>query len=397
MTSPSLKTVSIDELQIGMYVYEIAEYKSEISIKARGRVLKRDAISTLKKKGVQTLVIDLSKSRHVTDNERPKEKDNAARKVHTRTSFSAEINRACQLHDEGKLIQQTLLESVKQNSFFDKHVPKDFCSQIVNSINRNPNALLCMTKIREKDEYLLEHSLNVSILLAHFGREFGMDNDDIDELAYAGFVHDLGKIKVPDEILHKPGRLTDEEMAIMKLHVDYGVDVLHEIGIDPGLIQTVSEHHERLDGKGYPAGKSADEISLQGRMIAIVDVYDALTADRVYKPGMSSQKALQILLQDCPHKYDEYLVKKFIKCVGIYPVGSLVMLSNERIAIVLQQHEEQPTKPKVRVFYSAKHRHYLESKDIDLKTESTLKIERPVMASEYNIDTRAFFERSVMQ
>ncbi|MFC3092885.1 HD-GYP domain-containing protein [Alteromonas sediminis] len=395
MTS-SFQTFKIDELQLGMYVHQIAEQKHDVSIKAQGLLLKEETIAGLKEKGVSKVVVDLSKSQHeIAPIKQVQESETA--KVLAKTSFENEIAKASRLHDEGKRIQQTLLDLIQENALLGKHVPKDFSKDIVDSIYRNPNALLCMTKIREKDEYLIEHSLNVSILLAHFGREFGMDRADIDELAYAGFLHDLGKIKVPDNILHKPGQLTDDEMEIMKLHVTYGAETLQDIGVDSGIVQTVCEHHERLDGKGYPAGKPDNEISLHGRMIAIVDVYDALTADRVYKAGMSSQKALKIILEGCPHKYDEYLVNLFIKCVGIFPVGSLVLLSNQRIAFVLQQNEGNPTKPRVRVFYSANHRHYLESKDINLATERNVEVVKPVMPREYGIDVKALFERSIKQ
>lgn len=277
---------------------------------------------------------------------------------------------------------------------FDGSIPKAFSSKLVESVERNPDALLCLTKIREKDDYLLEHSLNVAILLANFAKHLGMTDNEVNELSYAGFLHDLGKIMIPDEILHKPGRLTDEEMDIMKGHVQHGVDHLLETDIQPHLIQAVAEHHERLDGLGYPQGKKGDEISMAGRMLAIADMYDALTADRVYKSGMSSQKAFSILMSEAPTRLDMYLVQQFIKCLGIYPVGSLVLLSNERLAMVMHQNDS-PLTPEVKVFYSVKQGHYLTPKDIDLSTDKSLTISKAITASDYNIDINAFFERSV--
>jgi putative nucleotidyltransferase with HDIG domain len=254
--------------------------------------------------------------------------------------------------------------------------------------------LLCLTKIREKDDYLLEHSLNVAILLANFAMFLGMPDEEVNELSYAGFLHDLGKIMIPDEILHKPGRLTDSEMEIMKGHVQHGVDHLCDTDLKPYLIRAVAEHHERLDGLGYPKGAKEDEISTAGRMLAIADMYDALTADRVYKSGMSSQKAFAILMSEAPTRLDIYLVQQFIKCLGVYPVGSLVVLSNERLAIVMHQNDS-PMTPLVKVFYSIKQGHYLTPKDIDLSADKSLSIVKAVTASEYNIDINAFFERSI--
>ena len=221
-----------------------------------------------------------------------------------------------------------------------------------------------------------------------------MSDEEVQDLSYAGFLHDLGKIKIPDEILHKPGRLTDSEMNVMKGHVKYGVDYLKETDIALPLIQAISEHHERLDGLGYPAGTKGNDISQAGRMLAIADMYDALTADRVYKAGMSSQKAFSILMSDAPDRLDKSLVQQFIKCLGVYPVGSLVLLSNERLAMVLEQ-KDSPLTPVVKVFYSVRNSHYLTPKDIDLSVDKTVSITKADIASDYKIDVNAFFERSV--
>ena len=222
-----------------------------------------------------------------------------------------------------------------------------------------------------------------------------MSEQEVEDLAHAGFLHDIGKIRIPDEILHKPGRLTDMEMNIMRDHVYYGVRVLEEMEIESHLVRTVSEHHERLDGYGYPNGARGEEISKAGRMLAIADVYDALTADRCYKAGMSSQKALQILLNDAPSKLDKELVQLFIKCMGIYPVGSLVKLNNERIAMVVTQNEDKPLSPVVKIFYSLRGNHYIQPKDLDLSADTTVRIEKAVLASDYKINFNGFFSESI--
>jgi putative nucleotidyltransferase with HDIG domain len=309
-------------------------------------------------------------------------------------SLENELVRAEKLHKQGKAIQKLLLASVQKEMPFDASIPKAFSSKLVASVDRNPDALLCLTKIREKDDYLLEHSLNVAILLANFANYLGMSEDEVQDLSYAGFLHDLGKIKIPDEILHKPGRLTDSEMEVMKGHVKHGVDYLKSTEIAPPLIQAISEHHERLDGLGYPAGTKGDDISQAGRMLAIADMYDALTADRVYKSGMSSQRAFSILMSDAPARLDQSLVQQFIKCLGVYPVGSLVLLSNDRLAMVLEQ-KDSPLTPLVKVFYSVRNNHYLTPKDIDLSSDKTVSITKAVVASDYKIDVNTFFERSV--
>lgn len=396
-----IKKITIDQLVPGMFVHQILEQKGALTVKSQGKVTSTDVVNTLKKRGVKTLAIDTDKSFKVSESSssissnsvenEPAEKILAPIKS---VSLEKELNRATKLHQQGKDIQKLLLENVQKETPFDTSIPKAFSNKLVESVDRNPDALLCLTKIREKDDYLLEHSLNVAILLANFGKYLGMSEEEVQDLSYAGFLHDLGKIKIPDEILHKPGRLTESEMEVMKGHVKHGVDYLETMNIAAPLVQAISEHHERLDGLGYPAGKQGDAISKAGRMLAIADMYDALTADRVYKPGMSSQKAFSILMSDASFRLDKALVQQFIMCLGVYPVGSLVLLSNERLAMVLEQ-KDSPLTPLVKVFYSVRNSHYLTPRDIDLSVDKTVSIVKAVIASDYKIDVNGFFERSV--
>jgi len=395
-----IKKITIDQLVPGMFVHQILEQKGALKVKSQGRVTSDDVITALKKRGVKTLAIDTDKAFKVEERESSSAAETCPTPTSTdsvkskKVSLENELVRAEKLHKQGKAIQKLLLASVQKEMPFDASIPKAFSSKLVASVDRNPDALLCLTKIREKDDYLLEHSLNVAILLANFANYLGMSEDEVQDLSYAGFLHDLGKIKIPDEILHKPGRLTDSEMEVMKGHVKHGVDYLKSTEIAPPLIQAISEHHERLDGLGYPAGTKGDDISQAGRMLAIADMYDALTADRVYKSGMSSQRAFSILMSDAPTRLDQSLVQQFIKCLGVYPVGSLVLLSNDRLAMVLEQ-KDSPLTPLVKVFYSVRNNHYLTPKDIDLSSDKTVSITKAVVASDYKIDINTFFERSV--
>lgn len=386
-----LKTIPVDELKVGMYVDSIAEQNGNLKIKSRGRVTTNAAITTMKKQGIVALVIDLSKQIEKEEEPSPVEEQEPQE---VDVSFADEIGKAAKLHEKGKVLQRRMLQSVGKGLPIDIAIPKEFTTNLVSSIDRNPNALLCMTKIREKDSYLLEHSLNVAILLANFATYLGMSESDVQELALSGFLHDIGKIKVPDEILHKPGRLTDQEMVVMRDHVYYGVRILEDMCISQRMINTISQHHERLDGYGYPDGARGDEISHFGRMIAIVDTYDAITADRCYKAGMPSQKALKILHAEAPIKYDQDLVEQFIKCIGVYPVGSLVKLSSEKIAVVIKQNENHPLKPLVKVFYSVRSAHYLQPVEIDL-LHSQYRVEKAVLASEFKLDFNRYFNESI--
>lgn len=395
------KEISIDELKPGMYVQGIVEQRGKMKIKSQGKVTKQAVIDQLRQKGILKLLVDPSKEfkpeealEEPSPDQEPEEPTEDVEEDEEKVAFDEELAVAKKLHDQGKAEQGKMLKAIAKGLPVDLKIPKEFSEQLVGSIDRNPNALMCLSKIREKDSYLLEHSLNVAILLANFAKYLDMEEEEVQELALAGFLHDVGKIKIPDDILHKPGRLTDPEMNIMRDHVYHGICTLEEMGLPEHIIRTMSEHHERLDGYGYPEGLRGDEISLYGRMIAIVDTYDAITADRVYKAGMPSQKALKILMGDSPKMYDLELVQKFVKCVGIYPVGSLVQLSNEHIGMVTKQNESSPLKPRVKVFYSARNSNYLPIKNVDLST-SQMKVTKGVMPSDFGINFNRFFQEQI--
>lgn len=380
-------------------MHEILVQSGNLHIKSKGKVTSQDTISKLKQQGIQRLRIDQSKAFQPEndDTHEPLIQSQIEQPVKSvSVSFEDEIVRAQKLYADGRGIQKRLLSEVGRGLPIDIDIPRAFSQQLVASIHRNPNALMCISQLREKDAYLLEHSMNVAILLANFAKHLNLPEEQIMDLTYAGFLHDMGKIKVPDEILHKPGKLTDQEMNVMRDHVVFGMEALQNVAIPAHIIRTVGEHHERLDGHGYPEGKRGDEISQPGRMIAIVDTYDAITADRCYKAGLPSQRALQILLKDSPEKYDETLVQQFIKCVGIYPVGSLVLLSNEQLGMVIKQHEDTPLTPQIKVFYSVAGSYFIAPKDVDLARPGTkISIKKAIKAEDYGIDFHRYFKESI--
>lgn len=263
---------------------------------------------------------------------------------------------------------------------------------MVDSIFKNPDAMVFLSRIREKDTYLMEHSLNVGMLLANFGRFLKLSRQTIKELLVGGLLHDTGKIMVPDEILHKPGRLTVDEFAIMKKHVEFSVQFLDKSEGISKIVRTVAaNHHERLDGLGYPRGLKGLELCLISRISTIVDVFDALTADRCYKKGMQATQAFRILLQGSGTQFDETLVKKFIKCMGIHPTGSLVKLKTGKLALVVESNESAPLQPVVKIIYSTTGKHYLDVRVIDLAKTPTEEIESAVDPKEYGIDIQKFY------
>ncbi len=205
-------------------------------------------------------------------------------------------------------------------------------------------------------------------------------------------LHDIGKVMVPDEILHKPGRLTDSEFTEMKHHVVYGRDMLRGMeGVSELSLTTVAQHHERIDGSGYPDGLKGDEISQHGKMVAIVDVYDAITADRCYHRGMTPNMGIKKLLEWSDSHLDRSLVNHFIRCIGIYPVGSLVLLESGRLGVVIESNEFDQRLPTLRIMYHTKFRSYIKTEMLELaKPKVQDRIVKAVDPAEYQINVKDF-------
>lgn len=397
-----LKVVPINELKVGMFVEAVHKQKGDLKIKSQGRVASEKAINYLKSKGILSLVVDMEKSdkddaaKETNEFNTSPESQSQSKKV--TVSMEDELVAASALYEEAKHIQQKLLNSIAKGLPVNFEPIKDTSDRFVSSLNRNPNALLCMTHMRQKDAYLLEHSLNVGILMGAFAQYLELDNDVVTELALAGMLHDIGKIEIPDNILLKPGRLTDDEMTIMKGHVIKGLEVLKKMdGVTERLFNVVAQHHERLNGTGYPMGLKEDDINIYGRMIAIIDAYDAMTADRCYKKGMPPNQALKIILKCSESELDKALALKFIKYIGVHPVGSLVKLDSEKLSLVTEHNEDAPLSPKVKTFFSLRSNHFVAPKEVNLADKHCReKIAAAVRAEDLKINYKKFFAEQIV-
>jgi HD-GYP domain-containing protein (c-di-GMP phosphodiesterase class II) len=259
------------------------------------------------------------------------------------------------MHDArlGKAIELDQVEPVVQN--------------ITESILRNPGALTGLLRIKNKDDYTFLHSVSVCTLLVAFCRSAGLDSSLTRQAGLGGLLHDTGKALVPDEVLNKPGRLTDEEFEIIRKHPKDGYDILLKTpGVGDIPLDITLHHHERMDGSGYPDKLPGDQISALAQMAAIVDVYDAITADRCYHKGMSAAEALRKIFEWSKFHFNPQHVQSFMRCVGIYPVGTLVLLESGRLGVVIEPHETNLLAPKVRAFFSTKSNTYIKPMDIDL-------------------------------
>lgn len=399
-----IKRIPVSALKVGMYITDLNnDWIPHNTQRRRGVIKREETIEKIHKMGVQFVYIDVKKGMDSQDSEIVSEVDSrneaalqkAGEKkpgIAPRVPLTEEMITALDLHSEAQGLVNSFMSSAKMGAPVDVAPIHKLADGLQNSVSRNANALGCLGRIREKDNYLLEHSVNLSVLMTVFAQCRKLSADVIHQIVVGALLHDLGKILTPDEVLHKPGRLSPAEFNVMKLHARHSRDILAATeGIGELTVITAAQHHERMDGTGYPEGLKGDEISVYGRMVAIADVYDAITADRVYHKGMTPTQGLKKLLEWSGHHLDESLVRQFIHCIGLYPVGSLVLLDSGRLGVVVEINEEDQRLPVVRVMYHTKFRMPITVTTIDLsKAGNQDRILRAVDPEQYRIDVRKF-------
>lgn len=390
--------IPIDTLTVGMFVTAIEDSK-RVNLANAGRVPTQQAIRQLVKNGVKYAWVDQSlsvkgsvfKPVSVQPEVEPEGAPPAPIKRKKMSRFSQQ-KKASKIIREAKGLAQKILNQTFEGKSIHVDELDGWADDLIESVLIDSDALHCVSALRSKDEYLLEHSVNVATLLVSFGKHLNLPKETLKQMAIGGIIHDVGKIKVDDKVLHKPARLTPEEFEHMKLHQVYAGEIISTVtGLSDIARDVCLMHHEKLDGTGYPRGLTAEQMPTHGRMSCIVDIYDALTADRCYKKGMSSAEAFKILLSLTPFHLDRDLVYKFINCIGVYPVGALVELSDGRVGIVWTSNAAEPVKPEVKCFYSRKYKRFVDVSYVDVK-HSKVTIERAIAPSGLEVDPTPFFD-----
>lgn len=302
-------------------------------------------------------------------------------------SLEAELPRSRQVYTELRHNFFTVLEEVQRSDSIDIEVVKPLVAACVESIVANPSALFWLTRIKNRDAYTAEHSLRVCILGVSLGRELNVPRHELDVLGLCALLHDVGKMKVPDEVLNKPGRLTPEEMEVMKTHTEHGHALLIAKEGLPDIVPKVAlHHHEQVSGQGYPSQLAGDMIPRFARLVSIVDAYDAMTSERCYKDPMPSMDALSILYRCRGTHFDQEMVEAFIRLVGLYPPGGLVELATGEVGIVISNNQSR-LKPTIMLRLNAK-KEPMPKQIIDLSQEENadLTILRSLPSSAYGLN-----------
>ncbi|MBE9610618.1 HD-GYP domain-containing protein [Chitinilyticum piscinae] len=374
-----IKKIPVSELKPGMFIHDLnVGWMDHPFLRNQFPVTSDEDMGRILATGVREVYIDTEQGLDVGDHAPTQEEVKAGIEAEIlqaasepsaiiQVSFAEEVKRASRIHKQAHNVVKNVMRDVRLGQAVQMEAVEEVVEAITDSILRNAGALVGLSGIKDKDEYTFLHSVSVCTLMVTFAKSLGFPMELIKLAGVGGLLHDTGKMKVPNEILNKPGRLTDDEFAVMRSHPEEGWKILKDIpGIDEIALDITLHHHERMDGSGYPHKLPGAAISKMAQMAAVVDVYDAITSDRCYHKGMPAPEGLRKLWEWSKFHFNPELVQAFMRCVGIYPVGSLVKLESGRLAIVTEQNEGSLLQPVVKAVFSTKSNSYITPLEIDL-------------------------------
>jgi putative nucleotidyltransferase with HDIG domain len=267
---------------------------------------------------------------------------------------SADVATIRRLYSDAVNVAGRLWDTAQNEGIPDPQEATKLVDNLAQAVAQNRTALVALTALKEYDNYTFTHMVNVSILTMGQARGLGVEGPLLREFGLAALMHDIGKVRTPKEILNKPEKLTDDEFAVMRMHVVDGAEILRRTPEMPPLSPVVAfEHHLRLDGTGYPFGVKRGSLNLATMLCGISDVYDAMRSQRAYQQSFPTDRILAVLKRNDGSQFDQHLVRRFSQLMGIYPPGNLVKLDTGELGVVLRVYAPDPYRPKVRVIIAA--------------------------------------------
>lgn len=320
------------------------------------------------------------------------------RKYKVKEDFDSELVAARDTHALLCDTAESILNDISRNKKLALPMLKKAVTPMVDSIIRNPDAFSWLTRMKYKDQYIYNHSVSCSVWAVAFGRHLGLPKKDLQSLAVGALLLDVGKTRLPDKLINNTERYNQYEFKLVKQHVQYSMDIVRSIsGVSDDVIDMVATHHERHNGSGYPQGLSGNMIPIFGKIAGLVDCYDAIISERPFASPISPHDAVKKLYEWRDIDFQAELIEQFIQVVGIYPVGTIVELSNGKVGVIVVQHRVLRLRPKIMLLLN-EDKHPLASFDtIDLYTTindeegKPLDIVRSVEPGLYGIDPEQFY------
>jgi HD-GYP domain-containing protein (c-di-GMP phosphodiesterase class II) len=403
LTSSIVPTkIDVCDLRVGMYVCELDKPWLESSFLFQGFELKNQEDVDAVRQECQFVYIDVEKQTIVSkfqSKSAPYISGSLDKRPapQPKSSFIQEIDHASHTYGQTSDLVRSFMEDVQLGKAINTAIAKKVVAECVDSVLHAPDALLWMTQLKHRDMYTAQHSMNVCILSIALGRHINLAESELNNLGLCGMMHDMGKMKIPLEILNKPAKLEPDELIIMQSHsLQGGKLLLSSKDMYSGAIDVARSHHERLDGTGYPYRLTDVQITPYSRIVTIADMYDAISSDRVYQKGRTHLEAINIMTKMCGTQLDSKLTYKFIECMGIYPPGSVVELNSGEIAVVIEVNPLYKLKPKILLLLDEqKQRRPLRLIDLFLIMDdmeaSNRTIKNIVRAEQYNIDLSEYY------
>jgi len=390
-----MQKIHVNELKIGDRVLKLdASWLETPFLSHKFKIKDINDINKLKKHGIEYVFIeprnDMVSVKEVIEENKDLLENVQYEELPKHYIDFQSLTKASEIYEQSVKIIRSVMEDIRAGKLFDDTGVRIIADKITELTVKKGDLLSSVAKLKSYDDYTFQHCVNVSVFATSLGKLTNLPSKELNMLSASALLHDVGKMLVPKEILNKPGKLTDEEFKIMKSHVPAGYDYLIKNGLDPSELKIVIEHHERYDGSGYPYGLKDPDISLFGKIGAVVDIYDAITSDRVYHKGMEPPSALKMMFKWTDTHINKKIFEFFITHIGIYPVGTLVLLNTNELAIVAKI-TDNPTAPIVAVFKNPKGEDIpIYTVDLSKKSVLSKKIIGPVNHEKININKEIY-------